>query len=301
MRYGFVVPNNFGVENPSDLIELAIHAETLGFDSVWVNHHVLNVGYVGDRLGTAPYHDALVTLTWMAAHTRTIKLGTSVLVMPYLHPMVLAKQRATLDHLAHGRLVVGLGVGSLPEENAALGVPYDSRGAYSNEFIQVLQALWTEEAATFKGQFFSFESLITSPKPLQRPHPPLVVGGNRPPALRRAGRFADGWHPMNLTPDGVRKRLPSIRAEQAKAGRPPMTTIQVRLEISRVTPETVLDYADAGVTDLVLSLSTGNVADTRAAMDSFQREVIDSADVTDNLGRDTKVFDDCPTLTVVAE
>jgi len=274
MRYGFVVPNNFGVENPGDLIELAIHAESLGFDSVWVNHHVLNVGYVRDRLGNAPYHDALVTLTWIAAHTKAIRLGTSVLVMPYLHPMVLAKQLATLDHLAQGRLIVGLGVGSLPEENAALGVPYDSRGSYGDEFIQVLQALWTEQAATFKGQFFSFEGLITSPKPLQQPHPPIVVGGNRPPALRRAGRLADGWHPMNLTPDGVRKRLPSIRAEEAKAGRRPMTTIQVRLEMNRITQQIVFDYREAEVTDLVMSLSTGNVADTRAAMDSFQRDVM---------------------------
>ena len=153
MRYGFVVPNNFGVADPHEVAGLGVRAEALGFDSVWVNHHVLNVGYVRDRLGDRPYHDALVLLTWLAAKTSRVTLGTSVLVMPYLHPMVLAKQLATLDHLSDGRLVVGVGAGSLPEENAALGVPYDSRGAYCNEFIEVLRKLWTDERASFVGQF----------------------------------------------------------------------------------------------------------------------------------------------------
>ena len=125
----------------------------LGFDSVWVNHHVLNVGYVRDRLGERPYHDALVILTWLAAQTSRVNLGTSVLVMPYLHPMVLAKELATLDHLSGGRLVVGVGVGSLPEENAALGVPFDSRGAYCDEFLQVLRKLWTEERPASQASF----------------------------------------------------------------------------------------------------------------------------------------------------
>ena len=99
MKFGFTLPNNFGVTDPQDVVELGVQAEQLGFDSLWVNHHVINVGYVHDRLGHAPYHDALITLTWLAAHTKTATLGTSVLVMPYLHPMVLAKEIATLDHL----------------------------------------------------------------------------------------------------------------------------------------------------------------------------------------------------------
>ena len=128
MKFGFTLPNNFGVTNPKDVVELGVQAEELGFDSLWVNHHVINVGYVHDRLGQAPYHDALITLTWLAAHTKTATLGTSVLVMPYLHPMVLAKEIATLDHLCDGRITLGLGVGSLPEENEILGAEYDNRG-----------------------------------------------------------------------------------------------------------------------------------------------------------------------------
>jgi len=235
-----------------------------------VNHHVLNVGYVRDRLGQRPYHDALVILTWLAAQTSRVTLGTSVLVMPYLHPMVLAKELATLDHLCGGRLVIGVGVGSLPEENAALGVPYDSRGAYCNEFLEVLRLLWTEERASFTGEFFTFDDLISSPKPLQKPHPLIVVGGNRPPALRRAARLGDGWHPMNVSPDGVRRRLDTLRAEASQAQRDHvLATVQVRLDMGRVTLESVGEYTDAGVSELVMSLNMADVTEIDKALEAF--------------------------------
>jgi probable F420-dependent oxidoreductase len=269
MRFGYVVPNNFGVADPVQLVELAVEAEALGFGSVWVNHHVLNVGYVRDRLEDAPYHDALITLSWIGAATSRVRLGTSVLVMPYLHPMVLAKELATLDGLTRGRLSVGLGVGSLPEENALLGVIYEGRGRYSNEFIEVLKLLWTEPRASFQGEFFAFDDLISSPKPLQDPHPPILVGGNRPPALRRAGGLGDGWHGLNLRPDSVRKRLPAIQEAAAAADRAPLQEIQVRLDMSQVTPGSVAEYADAGVTELVMSINSGDVGENHEALRRF--------------------------------
>ena len=275
MKYGFVVPNNFGVKDPREVARLGERAEALGFHSVWVNHHVLNVGYVRDRLGERPYYDALVTLTWIAAHTSRVKLGTSVLVIPYLHPMVLAKELATLDHLSGGRLIVGVGVGSLPEENAALGVPYASRGSYSNEFLEVLRKLWTEERASFAGEHFTFTDLISSPKPLQKPHPLIVVGGNRPPALRRAARLGDGWHPLNVSPNGVRRRLEALRSESEAAQRDHVTaTVQVRLDLQRVTSESVAEYADAGVTELVVSINTDDVEETERKIERFASEMI---------------------------
>lgn len=270
MRFGFVIPNNIGIVDPNELIGLGVYAEGLGFDSIWVNHHVLNLGYVAERLGSAPYHDALITLTWLATATSRVQLGTSVLVMPYLHPMVLAKQMATLDHLCGGRLILGLGVGSLPEENAALGVTYEDRGAYSNEFLQVLTGLWTQDAFTFAGEHFSCEALCSSPKPLQQPHPKLVIGGNRAPALRRTANFADGWHPLGITPDGVRKRMPALREHAQAAGRTQASElIQVRLDVSRITSQAVLDYAAEGVTDLIAHTSTANVADIRSTLAAF--------------------------------
>ena len=275
MRFGFVVPNNLGVTDFHALITLAQQAEELGFDSVWVNHHILNVGYIRERIGQGPYQDPLITLAWIGASTTRIRLGTSVLVMPYLHPMALAKQAATLDHFCGGRLVLGLGVGSLPEENAALGIPYHSRGRYSDEFLQVMQALWTGESVSFQGEFFDFKDILASPTPLQKPHPPLIVAGNRPQALRRAARFGDGWHPMSLPPDSVRKRLPVIREEAERAGRPPLEIVQLRIDMRRINAESVADFADAGVTDLVVSLQSEDVAKQREALRRFKADVME--------------------------
>ena len=275
MRFGFVVPNNLGVTDFNALIELAQQAEELGFDSVWVNHHVLNIGYVLERIGDRPYQDPLITLAWIGARTTRIRLGTSVLVMPYLHPMTLAKQAATLDRFCGGRLTLGLGVGSLPEENAALGIPYPSRGRYSDEFLQVLRALWTGESVSFHGEFFNFENILASPTPMQKPHLPLIVAGNRPQALRRAARFGDGWHPMSLPADSVRKRLPVIREEAEKAGRPPPEIVQLRIDIGRITAESVAKFAEAGVTDLVMSMQTEDVAQQRNALERFKADIME--------------------------
>ena len=277
MKFGFTLPNNFGVTDPQDVVELGVQAEQLGFDSLWVNHHVINVGYVHDRLGHAPYHDALITLTWLAAHTKTATLGTSVLVMPYLHPMVLAKEIATLDHLCNGRITLGLGVGSLPEENDILGAEYDNRGEYSNEFIQVLHQLWTQDEATFNGKYWNFEAVVTSPKPLQNPHPPIVIGGNRAPALKRVAHLGDGWHPLGLSPEGLRKRLAHIHQEAASIGRK-LTNfpIQVRRDFQGVDRELIEAYVEVGVTDLVLSCNTGEVKEISKTLDSFAKEFIES-------------------------
>ena len=276
MRYGFVIPNNVGIKDAHDLIRLGVHAEKLGFDSVWVNHHILHVGYVKDRLGTDPYQDALTVLTWLGAETSKIQLGTSVLVMPYLHPMALAKQLATLDQMSGGRLIVGLGAGSLPEENQALGVPYESRGRYCNEFLQVMKLLWTEDDASFDGEFFSFQNLTASPKPLQKPHPLMVVGGNRPAALKRVAKFGDGWHPMNVAPEGVQKRMAVIKEEAAAAGRGDETpqAVQVRLDMNRVDEQTSADYEAEGVTDLVMHVSSSNTEKQMAAMDEFAERML---------------------------
>ncbi|MCP4903879.1 MAG: TIGR03619 family F420-dependent LLM class oxidoreductase [bacterium] len=270
MKFGFVLPNHLGVEDPADIVSVGVHAENAGFDSVWVNHHVVNAGYVRDRLGDQPYHDALVLLTWLASKTHYVRIGTSVLVLPYLHPMVLARELATLDHLSEGRLVVGVGVGSLPSENAALGVPYKTRGAYSNEFIEVLKSLWTEGEASYEGEYFEFEDVISSPKPLQRPHPPIMVGGNHRVALRRVATHGDGWHPLMLTPDGVRERLESLRGEAEGVGRKEgLGKVLVRLDMANVTPGTVADYEAAGATELVLSFSNPDVQEARAEIDRF--------------------------------
>ncbi|MPY93028.1 MAG: TIGR03619 family F420-dependent LLM class oxidoreductase [Acidimicrobiia bacterium] len=290
MRFGFTLPNNWGVEAPEGVVDLAVTAEELGFDSVWVNHHVLNVGYVAERLGDRPYYDAFMVLAWAAARTSTIRLGTSVLVVPYLHPIPLAKTLATLDQLSRGRLEVGVGVGSLEQEHEALGnVPYAERGAYTDEALAVLRELWEAEEPRFEGRYFRFPPVLASPKPAQRPRPPLVIGGNRRPALRRVARLGDGWHPMALRPEGVASRLVTLDEELAAVGRKRSElSIQVRLDLAmRDEPgraplhgppdhlrRAVDAYAQVGVGELIVSLSTGDVERIRAALERFAAEVM---------------------------
>ena len=294
MRFGFTLPNNWGVEDPHEVLRLAATAEQAGFDSVWVNHHILNVGYVADRLGERPYHDALTILTWAAAVTKRVRLGTSVLVLPYLHPMVLAKTLATLDVLSGGRVIAGVGVGSLPEENAALSVDYLRRGLYTDESIQVMKALWTQPEAVFAGEFFNLDGIKASPKPLQRPHLPIVVGGNRPPALRRVARLADGWHPLGLAPQSMASRLERIDQELAVVGRDRSELqISVRLDISirangDSAPEgapplhgtvdqivaAVEAYRAVGVGEVVVSLSSADIDRQHAVLETLAQEVL---------------------------
>lgn len=159
MKFGFTIPHNWGLENSEDVIGVPVKAEELGYDSVWVNHHVLHSEFILDRLGDKPYYDSLTTLTYAAALTKRIRLGTTVLVLPYFNPLVLAKSLATLDALSGGRLIVGVGVGGLQHESECLGSDFSQRGAYSNESIAIMKELWTKEAPEFAGKFFNFSGI----------------------------------------------------------------------------------------------------------------------------------------------
>ena len=192
VRFGYVTPNSWGLDTPQQVVDLAVQAEALGADSLWVSHHVLHRGFVVERLvGQRAYHDPLVTLAAFASATTTARLGTSVLVVPYLHPMPTAKTLATIDHLSHGRLDVGVGVGALQVEHDVIAqVPYERRGAYGDEFIEVMQLLWTPGPSSFSGEFFSFDDVEAYPGPFADSGIPVYVGGHSPRAIRRTARFA---------------------------------------------------------------------------------------------------------------
>ena len=269
MRFGFALPNHWGVEDPEDLLDLASRAEEAGFASVWVSHHIINAGYVGERLGLKPYWDALTLLSWVAARTERVRLGTSVLVLPYLHPMPLARQLATIDVMSGGRLDVGVGVGSMPEENEALGIDYHTRGAVGDECIDVMKALWADGAASYAGTHFAFQDALASPKPLQRPNPPLLIGGNGGPALRRVARCGDGWHPFLLGPEQMEQRLERLDEELAKVGRSrEEITVSLRVDIDAVpTRESSEVYAALGIDELVISYNSGDADAQRRRLD----------------------------------
>lgn len=281
MRFGYVLPNNWGIEDAGALVDLAPRAEEAGFDSVWVNHHLLNVGYVGDRLGQRPYHDAVTVLTWAAASTARVELGTSVLVVSYLNPFVLAKALATLDQLSCGRVRCGVGVGSLPEENEAVGVvPYAERGRYADEFITVMRALWDDDEPAHEGRFFSFGPAHASPKPWRGRRMPIAIGGNRAPALRRVAGLGDCWHALGVSVDGMRKRLSALDVLLEQAGRSrDDIVISLRFDVpSASTPSSLAEtcdaYRDAGVAEMVLSLSSPDIEAHRHLLDTVAGHVL---------------------------
>ena len=201
MKIGYSLSNNQGMEDVQGVINLAVRAEELGFDSVWASEHVFNVSYVYDRIGDKPYYEPLTVLAYVAATTKTIGLGTSVLVLPYHNPIRLAKVAATLDVLSGGRLMLGVGVGVIEEELEAMGSPYAERGAITDEAIAIMKELWTKEDPSFQGKYHSFSGMKFTPKPVQKPHIPIIVGGTSRAAIRRAARTGTGWHPTALSPE----------------------------------------------------------------------------------------------------
>ena len=219
MKFGFSLSNNQGIEDVQAIFRLAARAEELGFDSVWASDHVFNVSYVYERLGNRPYYDPLSILSYVAAITENLVLGTSVLVLPYHNPIRLAKAAATLDVMSGGRLALGVGVGVIEQELNALGSPFHQRGAITNECIAIMKELWTQEDPSFDGEFYSFSGMKFSPKPVQKPHIPLLIGGTSRAAIRRAASLGDGWHPTAMPPEELAENIQYLRRQAQAAGR----------------------------------------------------------------------------------
>ena len=276
MRFGYTLPNHYGVEDPADLVGLASEAEELGFNSVWVSHHLLNLDYIADRLGTKPYYDPLTVLTWVASDTERIRLGTSVLVLPLLEPMALSKQLATIDIMSGGRLDVGVGVGGMRAEIEAIGFDLANRGSYTDESIEVMKALWAGETVSYAGRHFSFSGALASPAPLQAPHPPLLVGGSSDPSLRRVARYGDAWHASMLLPDRMAPRLERLDQELEAVGRTRSDlSLSVRLVVGDAVPhDTVEAYAALGVEEVALEIETGDVSEQRRWLRALAAELI---------------------------
>lgn len=288
MRFGFSLLNNWGMEDVRALVRLACGAEELGYDSVWVHDHVFNVGHVYDRIGGKPYYEPLTLLSFVAARTERVRLGTSVLVLPYHHPIRLAKAAATLDVLSGGRLSLGVGVGAIEQEMRAMGSPFADRGAFTDEAIAVMRALWTEEDPRFEGRYSRFAGMKFSPKPLQQPSIPIVIGGTSRAAIRRAARLGDGWQPLGLSPQALGQSLAFLREETLACGRD-VSNVPVSIALT-LGPSTATRYAlgrnpaeivekakafaGLGVETLVISANTGDPGDAQCALTMLAREVL---------------------------
>ena len=286
MRIGISLLNNWGIEDAQALVGLACRAEELGFDSVWAHDHVFNVGHVFNRIGGKPYYEPLTLLSFVAARTSRVRLGTSVLVLPYHNPIRLAKTVATLDVLSAGRVILGVGVGAIEQEMEAMGTAFKERGPFTDEAIAVMRTLWTQEDPRFDGRYSRFAGMKFSPKPRQTV--PIVIGGVSRAAIRRAARLGDGWQPLGLSPEALGQGMAALREEARAAGRDAAAipvSIALSLAASRpgryalgTAPAEIAANAKAfaalGVDTLIVSGNTSDPGEARSALEMVARAVL---------------------------
>lgn len=225
MQLGFAVPISGSWASPANCLEIARRAEELGYRSLWTFQRLLSP-LDGDAPLLAPQyrrvHDPLATLAYLAGQTTTPRLGVAVVNMPYYAPVVLAKFLTTIDHLCGGRLDAGLGIGWSPHEFEAVGASLAERGARAEDFIHCLRAIWTDEVVDYEGKFYRVPRSRVDPKPVQQPHPPVLLGGAAEVALRRAGRMADGWISSSREDlSRIEESVAIVRRAAVDAGRDP--------------------------------------------------------------------------------
>jgi probable F420-dependent oxidoreductase len=233
IKRGFQVLSSGPLATPQAMVDMAQTAERLGYDSFTVTDHVVIPRQYTSRYPYSPsgrlrvepeedYYEALTLLSFLAGATTRIRFGPSVLVLPHRNPVLTAKMLGTLDAISGGRLFVAVGVGWLEEEFRALGAPpFEHRGAVTDEWIEIFKAIWTRPDPAFEGRYYRVPSIGVSPKPVQKPHPPILVGGNTRPAIRRAAKYGEGWHALKIVPAELPPLLAYLREQLVACGRAP--------------------------------------------------------------------------------
>jgi len=297
MKFGICLPIRLDAGAPAN-IEIAKTAEALGFDSVWASDHVvIPAGRSG--IFTEHFYDPFTLLAFIASGTSRILLGTSVIILPYRNPLVTAKMAASLDVVSGGRLVFGVGPGWMREEFDALGIPYESRGRMTDEYIEIIKTLWEKDDPEYEGEFFSFSDVRFDPKPVQKPGPPVWIAGSSERAMRRAALSGDGWQPTGISPDDIADGIARIRSIADGAGRDAggMTfSVRNRVKIlgpgretkaepdiptvftMRGTPgkiaEYIHEYMGRGVSHIVFDPDAGGTGEIFDLMEILSKEVL---------------------------
>lgn len=277
MKFGLFGMNMRPCVTPEAIAAVARAAEDAGFESFWGGEHV---ALADPRVPGSPmppetvFVDLGATIAFAAAHTRTLRFGTGIVILPLRNPVVLAKQLASVDALSNGRLIFGVGIGNLEFEFNAVGMPFDNKGRRAEEAIAAMRALWTMDCAEYRGEFFSFAGVRAEPRPVQRPHPPIVFGGKSKYAFGRTARVGDGWFGYALDLDATANCIAGIRAACARHSRN-----FDEIEVS-ITPKAELDldlarrYADMGVRRLIISPRARDVDDMLRAIASAHDNLI---------------------------
>ena len=228
MLFGFDLPLRGPLADAANLTRIATEAEAMGFGYVTVSDHIIFPATINARypysetgafpnMGAGDVYDQLTAIAFVAARTTKLRFLTSVMVVPHRPAVLTAKVIATIDVLAGGRITIGCGAGWLREEFDAIGAPpFDERGEATNEYLAAFRELWTKESPRFQGKHVKFDNILFAPKPTQKPHPPLWVGGESNPALRRAAKLGDGWYPIGVNPQFPLDTLARYKAAVAR-------------------------------------------------------------------------------------
>lgn len=276
MRIGLFLPSVSPMATPEYLRAFAEAAESAEFDSVWVGEHVVFLDeyasrypYADDgRLALPPDSGMLepfATLAFLAAATTRLRLGTAVCLVPQRNPVYTAKDVSTLDWLSGGRVDFGIGVGWLREEFGVLDVPFEARGARTDEYLEVMRRLWCDDVSQHDGPHYRLPACRMFPKPVQRPHPPVYVGGETDAAMARVAALGDGWHGFNHLPDSAATSVRRLDAALEAQGRTrDDVDVTVGAYLQPVTPGHLAAYRDAGVDQLVVTAFGVDPAGIRA-------------------------------------
>ena len=310
MEFGFHLPNNGPTARPDPLAEIARRGDALGFNCMVVGDHILMPKEIDS---TYPYTvggefsgpesgeclEQLTLLTFLAGITNNIRLVPSVMIVPYRNPLLTAKMLATIDVLSKGRLTLGVGVGWMEEEFVALNAPpFAERGAVTDEYLLAFKELWTSDNPTFEGKYYRFSGIKFLPKPVQKPHPPIWVGGQSRRAMRRAAELGNGWHPVGavpatpLDPEDLAQDLVHLRRYAEAAGRDPgeldvamkaplydpgINPGQSRRRFSGEPDQVLQDiqtYSDIGVSHIIFDIRSQDLNQTTERMAWFSGEVM---------------------------
>ncbi len=277
MKFGLFSINNGPCASPKTAASVARAAEQAGFESVWTGEHVIVPDPQVPPSPVAPDYPMLdpgIALAYAAAHTSTVRLGTGIIILPQRNPVVLAKELASVDVLSNGRLIFGIGIGYLKPEFDAIGAPFDHKGPRSEEYLKAMLALWTMPKPEYHGRWVNFAGVNTMPRPVQKPHPPIVFGGHTREAYSRAARLAQGWYGFALDRDTTAKAIEGLKSACSAAKRK-----FDELEIS-VTPRGRVDrdearrFAELGVHRLILLPRANDEAGVLQVVRESERELI---------------------------
>ena len=296
MKFGIMLPHYRQVASADGIYRMAQEAESMGFHSVWVSEHIAVPDADVERFGKG-YFDPFSVLGYVSAITQRISLGTSIIIMPLRNPFHAAQIAATIDQLSHGRLIMGVGVGSAEPEYQALNAPWEERGAVMDEALRVIKHLWTGQPPDFHGNHFDFSGVNAFPLPVQKPHPPLWIGGGSRRSMRRAAEFGDAWHPSRPSFQLLEEGVPRVRRIAERNGRDP-NSIQIAarhpmkiverahdnwplLDNTEGVIEAVNRFQEAGVDHLVMDtfysipeLNNETADSVLSTMERFSRSVM---------------------------